>query len=131
MQVGEPVEIELAAYPGQVFHGRVTRIADTVDPQTRTVKVRAEMENRAGRLRPEMFGRVRHTEGMRAVPAVPVGAVIQGDGKNVVYREKGRGVFETVEVKVGKRTGDLLPVLAGLNAGDRVVVDGAMLLRTY
>ena len=46
VQVGEHVEINLVAYPGETFQGRVSRIADTVDPQTRTVKVQAEMDNR-------------------------------------------------------------------------------------
>ena len=54
----------------------MTRIADTVDPQTRTIKVRAEMDNPRGRLRPEMFGNIRHTEGMQMMPVVPAGAVI-------------------------------------------------------
>ena len=63
----------LAAFPGETFRGRVTRIADTVDPQTRTIKVRAEMDNARGRLRPEMFGTIRHTDSVRTVPVVPVG----------------------------------------------------------
>src|SRR5262249_39717318 len=51
IQIGERVEISLVAYPGETFVGRVTRIADTVDQQTRTVKVRAEMNNPQGRFR--------------------------------------------------------------------------------
>ena len=61
---------------------------------------------------------------------VPVGAVIQGDGHNVVFVEKAPGHFQRTEITVGKRSGDVLPVLSGLKAGDRVVVDGAMLLKT-
>ena len=66
------------------------RIADTVDPQTRTIKVRAELDNTQGRLRPEMFGSMRHTESIQNRPVVPVGAVIQGDGHNVVFIETAR-----------------------------------------
>jgi cobalt-zinc-cadmium efflux system membrane fusion protein len=128
---GEQVEISLNAYPGEVFHGRVERISDTVDPQTRTIKVRAELQNPAGRLRPEMFGEIRHKQGFRNVPVVPVGAVIQGDRRNIVYRENAPGVFEAVEVTFGPRDGDRVPILSGLRPGDRVVVDGAMLLRNY
>lgn len=58
VKIGEGVRIELAAYPGETFRGRVTQIGDTVDPQTRTVKVRAEMANLEGRLKPEMFGSI-------------------------------------------------------------------------
>src|SRR5262245_64322214 len=75
VQVGSRVDVSFAAYPGEVFRARVARIADTVDPQTRTVKVRAEMDNRQGRFRPEMFGSVRSTSGMRILPVVPAGAV--------------------------------------------------------
>src|SRR5438552_1308465 len=62
VQVGERVDVTLAAYPNETFRARVMRIADTVDPQTRTIKVRAELDNSHGRLRPEMFGSMRHTE---------------------------------------------------------------------
>jgi cobalt-zinc-cadmium efflux system membrane fusion protein len=129
IEPGERIDVELTAYPGQIFHGRVTRIADTVDPQTRTIKVRAEMDNSHGKLRPEMYGTIRHTDKVRTLPVVPVGAVVQGDGRSSVWVEKGPGRFRPVEVKTGERLGDLLPVLSGLKAGDRVVVDGAMLLR--
>jgi cobalt-zinc-cadmium efflux system membrane fusion protein len=119
----------LTAYPGETFHGRVTRIADTVDPQTRTIKVRAEMENSRGKLRPEMYGTIRHTDSMKTLPVVPVGAVLQGDGKTSVWVETARGHFQTVDVKTGERTGEMLPVTSGLKTGARIVVDGAMLLR--
>jgi membrane fusion protein, heavy metal efflux system len=130
VHVGERVDVTLAAYPNETFHARVMRIADTVDPQTRTIKVRAELENPGGRFRPEMYGSIRHTDSMQMRPVVPAGAAIQGDGHTVVFVEKGQGRFQQTEITVGKRTGDLLPVLSGLSAGDRVVVDGAMLLKT-
>ncbi len=129
VQVGEPVDVTLTAYPGEVFRARVTRIADTVDPQTRTIKVRAELNNPRGRLRPEMFGNIRHTEGTQVVPVVPVGAVMQTGGRTVVYLEEQPGRFRQVPVTVGKRSGGVLPILAGLKPGDRVVVDGVMLLK--
>jgi cobalt-zinc-cadmium efflux system membrane fusion protein len=129
IEPGERIDVELAAYPGETFHGKVTRIADTVDPQTRTIKVRAEMDNSRGKLRPEMYGTIRHTDSMRTLPVVPVGAVVQGDGKSTVWVEESPGKFRPVVVKTGERSGDVLPVLSGLKAGARVVVDGAMLLR--
>lgn len=131
IQPGEHVEVELSAYPGEHFHGRVTRIADTVDSQTRTIKVRAEMDNRAGRLRPEMYGRIRHVDTLRKVPVVPASAVIQGENVTVVFRELRPGVFRQVPVKLGDRAGDRFAVLEGLAAGDRVVTDGGMLLKAY
>jgi cobalt-zinc-cadmium efflux system membrane fusion protein len=129
IEVGERIDVELTAYPGEIFHGRVTRIADTVDPQTRTIKVRAEMDNSKGKLRPEMYGTIRHIDSVRALPVVPAGAVLQGDGKTVVWVERATGRYQPVQVKVGERVGTDLPVLSGLQAGARIVTDGAMLLR--
>lgn len=129
IQPGERVEIELTAYPNEKFVGRVTQIADTVDPQTRTIKVRAEIENAHGRLRPEMYGRIRHVNSMRRLPVVPLGAVIESHGRTVVFVERRPGVFEQVEVSVGERMGDRLPILSGLRPGDRIVVDGPVLLQ--
>jgi cobalt-zinc-cadmium efflux system membrane fusion protein len=129
IQPGERIDVELTAFPGEIFHGRVTRIADVVDPQTRTIKVRAEMDNSSGKLRPEMYGTIRHTDTMKTLAVVPAGAVLQGDGKTSVWVERAPGRFQPVEVKVGERTGNMLPVLSGLQAGTRIVADGAMLLR--
>ena len=125
---GEPVRIQLSAYPNENFSGRVTLIGDTVDPQTRTVKVRAEMPNPGGRLKPEMFGNIQLAESSELRPTIPAAAVIATDGKAVVWREKSKGVFEKVMVTLGTQTGDRVAVLSGLGAGDRVVVDGVMLL---
>ena len=129
IQTGERIDVELTAYPNQTFHGRVTRIADTVDPQTRTIKVRAEMDNAKGMLRPEMYGTIHHTDSMKMLPVVPAGAVLQGDGKTIVWVERSPGRFQPVEVQAGERAGGNLPILSGLKAGARVVTDGAMLLR--
>ena len=90
ISVGESVDITLDAYPDQTFNGRVARIADTLDPKTRTVKVMIELNNARGRLKPEMFGRIRHSEGVRETPALPVGAIVQDGGKNIIYVEQGK-----------------------------------------
>lgn len=126
---GERVDVTLTAFPGETFRARVMRIADTVDPQTRTIKVRAELDNARGRLRPEMFGTIKHTDSVRRMPVVPAGAVVQDGGKSIVWMERAPGRFQPVEVKEGGRTDGLIAMTAGARAGDRVVVDGAMLLR--
>jgi cobalt-zinc-cadmium efflux system membrane fusion protein len=126
---GERIDVTLTAYPGETFHGRVTRIADTVDPQTRTIKVRAELDNAHGRLRPEMFGTIRHIDSVRRLPVVPAGALVQEGGRTMLWAERANGRFEPIEVKTAERVGDRIPVLSGVKAGDRIVVDGAMLLR--
>jgi cobalt-zinc-cadmium efflux system membrane fusion protein len=129
--VGERFDVSLSAFPGEVFRSHVARIADSVDAQTRTIKVWAELSNPQGRLRPEMFGEVRHIESYHRVPAVPSTAVIQAQKRTIVYREIAKGKFQQTDIEVGKRSGGLMPVVKGITAGDRVVVDGAMLLRGY
>ncbi len=128
IEAGERVQVELVAFPGEVFEARVTRIADTVDPGTRTVQVRAELANPAGRLRPEMFGRIRHFHTPRPTPVVPAGAVLRRGPVTAVYIERRRGEFERVPVSLGASYGGLVAVPAGIKAGDRVVVGGVMLL---
>lgn len=129
IQRGERVQIHLAAYPDEVFSGSVTQIADLVDPQTRTVKVRAQIDNRHGRLRPEMYGQIRHIESYRTLPFVPIQAVVQMRGRSVVMVETRPGKYEPRDVEIGERIGDMAPVVRGLRAGERVVADGALLLR--
>jgi cobalt-zinc-cadmium efflux system membrane fusion protein len=130
IQVGEHIDVNLTAFPGETFRGRVTRIADTVDPQTRTIKVRAEMDNSHGRLRPEMFGTIRHSDTVRTTPVLPSAAVVQDGGKSIVWVERSKGRFVPVQVQTGGRVGEKVAILAGVKAGDRAVTDGAMLLRT-
>jgi cobalt-zinc-cadmium efflux system membrane fusion protein len=129
VQPGERVQISLAAFPGETFEGRVSRIADTVDPQTRTVKVHAELDNSRGQLRPEMYGSIHHIEGTTLTPVVPAGAVIQSGEHSMVFVETSAGRFERRRVNVGARAGDVVRVVSGLSPGDTVVVDGAMLLQ--
>ena len=129
VRVGERVEIDLVAYPGETFDGRVSRIADTVDPQTRTVKVQAEMENSGGRFRPEMYGSIHHVESTERMTVVPVAAVVQDGERTVVFVERSPGRFEERHVSVGKRAGDLVRIRSGVTPGDTVAVDGVMLLK--
>jgi len=125
---GEQVAVELVAYPGETFSGRVTRIADTVDPRTRTIQVQAEIANPSSRLRPEMFGRIRHSHAARSLPVVPVQAIVHGASGPSVFVEQAPGVFERRGVVTGHTASGQVGILDGLQPGDRVVVDGAMLL---
>lgn len=129
VQIGERVDISLLAYPGETFTGHVSRIADTVDPQTRTVKVHAEMKNPDGRFRPEMYGRIHHIESTAQTIVVPAGAVVERDSGSVVFVETSPGTFAQRRVTLGGRVGDLVRVKDGVQAGDVVVVDGVMLLK--
>jgi cobalt-zinc-cadmium efflux system membrane fusion protein len=129
VQVGEQIDASLVAYPGEVFRGKVSRIADTVDPQTRAVKVQAELDNRDGRLRPEMFGSIHHIESIARTTVVPAAAVMQSDAHAAVFVETAPGRFEQRDVTLGTRAGDVVRVVSGVRAGERVVTDGVMLLK--
>jgi len=129
VQLRERVDISLVAYPGDTFEARVSRIADTVDPQTRTVKVQAEMDNRAGRFRPEMYGSIHHIESTVKATVVPAGAVIRSGDQTILFVETAPGRFERRQVSLGPRAGDMVRVLSGVSAGDSIVADGAMLLQ--
>ena len=107
----------------------MTRIADVLDPQTRTVKVYAELPNPGGRLRPDMFGSLRAVGSELRQTVVPLSAIVEEYGKRTVFRERAPGQFERREVTLGPPAGDVAPVRQGVAAGDRVVVDGAMLLK--
>ncbi len=129
VHVGEPVTISFVAFPDEVFRGRVARIGDVLDPQTRTLKVYVELPNPGGRLRPEMFGSVRQAGTPRMVPVLPAEAVVQEYGRSTVFAERAPGQYERRPVTLGRPAGERLPVLGGVHAGDRVVVDGAVLLK--
>jgi cobalt-zinc-cadmium efflux system membrane fusion protein len=131
IQVGEPVLITLPAFPDQTFRGRVKRVGDLVDPQTRTIKVRAELNNTDGRLRPEMFATIRHTHGARQAIVIPKSALFQQQDRTTVFRERAPGEFEEVAVTVAWQDERRAAVQSGLKVGDRVVVDGVTQLRAY
>ena len=129
VRVGEAVEITLVAVPGEVLRGRVARIADMLDPQTRTLRVHVELPNPGGRFRPEMFGSIRHAGAVRSLPVVPLAAVVQEYGLTVVFVELSPGRFERRQITIGPRSGDVVAALTGLKVDERVVVAGAMLLK--
>ena len=131
IRIGEPVEITMPAFPGQRFTGRVRQIGDVVDPQTRTVKVRAELINSSGRFKPEMFATIRHVGGYQRLPVIPPGALLQQPNANTVFVECGTGEFEEVPVEIGWQDETRIAIRSGIAAGQRVVIDGITQLKAY
>jgi len=128
VRLGMPATITLPYEPGREWRGRVSNIAPSVDGATRTVKVRIDVSNRGGTLKPDMFGDVhlRAEEGRGLV--VAGSAVIDtGDGK-LVFLDRPDGTIEPREVEVGTRLADGFQVLRGLAKGDRVVTSANFLL---
>jgi cobalt-zinc-cadmium efflux system membrane fusion protein len=131
IRIGESVSIAMSAFPDRAFTGRVTGIADLVDPQTRTIKVRAELDNSSGQFRPEMFATVRHSQGARPATVIPKSALFQQQDRTTVFRERNRGEFEELAVRVLWQDNNRAAVQSELRAGDRVVVDGVAQLKAY
>ncbi len=128
VQTGQRVTIAVAAYPDESFEGRVARVAGALDPETRSVSVITELENPRRRLKPEMFARVRYEGPVRPVVTVPPGAIVQDEKRTSVFVARTRGEFERRDVTLGPRHKDAVVVTSGLAGGDRVVVDGTLLL---
>ncbi len=129
IRLGAVGQVTVTAIPGREWSGRITYIAPTVEEATRTIKVRLEVENGEGNLKPEMYAdvflRVNLGEGVVA----PDGAIINAGDRRLVFLDRGEGRFEPREVKVGARLDDgTVQVLSGLVAGDRVVTAANFLL---
>jgi len=128
--VGAAATIEAAAYPGERFTGRVNYVSATIDAATRTAKVRVSVPNPGARLKPEMFASVTlRLADVEHVLTVPARAVFVEDGRTFVYTAVGADRFVRRPVEVGANEGSERRIVGGLSAGDRVVVDGALLLR--
>ncbi|MQY51678.1 efflux RND transporter periplasmic adaptor subunit [Rhodocyclus tenuis] len=128
VRVGQPVGVEVDAYPQRRFGGRVLAVGDVVDSQSRRVPVRCSVDNGERLLKPEMFARVTpETEGVH-LPRVPNSAVVTEGVNDFVFVEKTPGVIEKRPVKLAFRGHEASFVRDGLSAGERVITAGALLL---
>ncbi len=118
--------------PNQVFHGRVTRLGQNFDPNSRTVAVRTEIANPKLTLKPGMLilATVLLDGGGRNVLSVPVKALQQIDSKNVVFVKTGQHQFAVRPVVLGERTADYAEVKNGLQSNETVVTDGSFALKS-
>lgn len=128
--LGQRGVVELSYLPGARFTGEVTYVYPFLDPKTRTARVRLELENPDGTLKPDMYAKVRiETEMRPGVLAVPDEAVIRSGKRRLAIVALGGGRFEPRTVRVGLDSGDgWLEVLQGLRDGERVVVSGQFLI---
>lgn len=125
VRLGQSVSIEVPAMDHPKLVGKLIYVGQTIDPETRTVLVRTELENADGRLKPAMLASMV----IEAKPVerlvVPAGAVVrEGDDDNVFVRVAGGG-YRLTKLKLGPEQGGLRVVLSGLKGGESVVVDGA------
>jgi cobalt-zinc-cadmium efflux system membrane fusion protein len=128
---GLTTEVLVSAYPQGRFRGKITYLSDTIDPSSRTLKVRIEVENPKGRLKPEMFASFRIlTEETEKILTVPVLAVQREGEKSIVFvSHQGKG-FEKRAVELGPEVQGYYPVLSGLQQGEKIVTKGAFILKS-
>jgi len=128
VRFGQEVKVAVTAFPGASFAGKVILISSVVDPETRSVKVRTEVPNPDGRLKPDMFANVQiFTDLHRSAISIPQSAVLNDDGKTVVFVSEGNG-YQKRGVTAGLQDNDRVEIIEGLTAGDKVVVKGNYLL---
>lgn len=129
VQPGQKTLLTVNAYPSQQFSGEVAFIYPELSPQTRTAKVRIELPNPDGLLKPAMFGTAQLMAGSREpVIAIPDSAAIDSGIRQIALVALGEGRFEPRELRIGRRADGYLEVLAGLDEGESVVTRANFLI---
>lgn len=127
--LGKTVRVQLSAYPGQDFKGQVIAILPEASLESRTLRVRVELSNAEGRLRPGMFARA-HLKVGDAQPAlfVPSEALIRTGVRTLLIVAAAEGRFEPTEVRIGTESNGKTAILSGVREGQRVVASGQFLI---
>ncbi|MBF0340203.1 MAG: efflux RND transporter periplasmic adaptor subunit [Magnetococcales bacterium] len=130
LKEGQSAEVTLNAMPGRIFTGKVSFIYPTLNAETRTVKVRVELPNPEGALRPALYATVllvAPTDGGNLL-TVPDSALLDSGSRQVVLVERGEGLYEPRAVRVGGKGGGFVEILAGLADGEKVVIRANFLI---
>ncbi|TSA02427.1 MAG: efflux RND transporter periplasmic adaptor subunit [Nitrospiraceae bacterium] len=128
VQLNQPALVEFAAYPGETVRAKVTYIHPSLNEAARTVRVRLELPNPGLKLKPGMFGTVTLRTNSAKALVVPKEAVLDTGLRQLVFLDRGEGVYQPYPVKLGRRGQDHVEVLEGLKEGDRVVTSANFLL---
>ena len=128
IHAGETARVSLQSLPGKTFSARINYIQPEVDPMTRTLKVRLDMDNPHLALKPDMYANVEFRVNLPDQLTVPAEAVLDAGEHKTVFVDRGNGFFEPRQVKTGERVGDRIQILSGLNEGERVVTSGNFLI---
>ena len=124
VKVGQIIEIDSVAYPGDVFQGEVVSITPVLDPNTRSINVRAKIKNIENKLKPEMFVNAKIKVEMGEKLAVPEEAVMDTGERKIVFIAGTEGHFASRKVILGHKAGGYYEVLDGLSEGELVVTSG-------
>ncbi|MFH0753016.1 MAG: efflux RND transporter periplasmic adaptor subunit [Candidatus Omnitrophota bacterium] len=124
---GQEVVVDAVAFPGEMFKGKIVALTPVLNAQSRSVRVRAEVEDKDGRLKPEMFVNAKIEIVLGDKLAIPHEAVMDSGTRRIVYVVKDNR-FVAREVTLGAKAGDFYEVLAGLKEGEEVVISGNFLI---
>ncbi len=128
VKLNQPATVTIEAYPGDTFRAKVSYIYPSLNAEARTVRVRLELPNPALKLKPGMFGTVTvRTDAVKTL-VVPKEAVLDSGLRQLVYLDRGQGIYEPTPVKLGRKSQDRVEVLEGIKEGDRVVTSANFLL---
>lgn len=129
LKTGVSAEVTLNAYPDKMWKGTVAAMSDIADPATRTLKVRVVLPNPGEQFKPEMFGMLKILRGISTSLLIPHSAVVHEGALASVFVQKSPGHFVRRTVALGHTVGDQVEVQSGLQSGESIVVEGALLLR--
>ena len=127
---GQQAAVEVDAFPGEKFTGRVARVAPVLDPATRTAQIEVEIQNSQFRLKPGMYARVDFTVERRAnALVIPANALVDVQGKRGVFRPAEGDIAKFQPIEVGLMDEKQVEIASGLAEGDRIVTTGAAALK--
>jgi membrane fusion protein (multidrug efflux system) len=125
VRLDQPIQVQVGAFKDRTFHGKVTFVAPTIDPETRTLRIKAEIDNSDGALRPGLFARVSLGVSRREkVLMVPEEAVIQRASSAYVFRVLEDDRVERVAIETGAQDQGRVEIRGPIEAGDWIVTRG-------
>jgi cobalt-zinc-cadmium efflux system membrane fusion protein len=129
LKIGRTIKIRVPAYADEVFDAKVAAVADFLDPATRTIKVRATLENSKRLLKAEMFVTAAVDGSAVKILQIPARAVFFQGGSNFVFIDNGSGGYTRQKVETGDVYEGNIAITSGVQPGQKVVTDGALLLQ--
>ncbi len=124
VHLGQPVNVVLDSIPGQSFSGRVNFVSEMLNPQTRTLDVRAEIPNPGFRLKPNMFAHMKIRTGARMALTIPQTAIQKVGDFTYVYVRTSPDNFEERKVMVGQQDAVQAEITSGLHEGEMIAIQG-------
>lgn len=129
VKLGNPITFTLSAYPGEIFQGKIDYIDPILNPNTRTISIRANINNTNNLFKPDMLANVNiaaHTFGK--LPLIPEGAVIRNGNINIAIISLGNGKYKPAEITLGHYSNGFYQVKQGLSKGNKIVTSAQFLI---